>query len=108
MPPARRSYEEKALESQIEAFFDDRILDLDSLLAANYRAKCCHLASGKICFMNICHTGRGLVKEESNRHKLLGCDFPKKVFIEVVSMLMRPPVPRDTVFRTLRQMGSGL
>ena len=28
------------------------------------------------------------MKEETNRHKLLGCDLPKKVFIEVMSILM--------------------
>jgi hypothetical protein len=38
--------------------------------------------------LNICYTWRGLVKEETNRCKLLGCDLPKEVFIEVVSILM--------------------
>ena len=38
--------------------------------------------------LNICHTWRGLVKDEAARCQLLGCDLPKKVFIEVVSILM--------------------
>ena len=53
--------------------------------------------------MIICNTWKGLIKEKANRDKLMSCDLPKKVFTEVVSILMRedshlylrPPAPKN-------------
>lgn len=68
-------------DKQVEAIYRSftELLDRGKLLAPSFIAIDITL--------DICHIWRWLVKEETSRQKLLGCNLPRKVFIEVVNMV---------------------